>query len=82
MYVCVCVLRTHATGPSTAIFPEASHPVYSTHVQFIDMIPEIGLILDIEIGTGPNTGQAMVSGHVINNKNLSLTQRSDLVVGG
>ena len=44
------MLCTHTTGPSTAIITVASHSVYLTHVQFIDVVPEVGLILDIKIG--------------------------------
>ena len=44
------MLCTHNTGPSTAIITVASHSIYPTHVQFIDVVPEVGLTLDIKIG--------------------------------
>lgn len=80
MYKCLCYVHI-PQDLSTAIITVASHSVYLTHVQFIDVVPEVGLILDIKIGStgaiGPN--------HVVwtcKQQKLSLTQRSDLVFGG
>ena len=42
------MLCTHTTGPSTATITVASHSIYPTHVQFIDVVPEVDLILDIK----------------------------------